>query len=189
MGPKRGNRLTAQRNAVASRRARRNLKLRQTNYWRASMASGWTPEWRALQSEAIQRWSPWEKATGPRTPAGKALVSGNAFKGARRAKLRAELAQIRDMMRALESATPNWRDDRRRPTFGRSLSVKRTPKRTRGSNKIVVPTRLTGGPTSSGFVQAALIHQLPRNPQASTSMSTAQARRTHPRWITEDVQV
>ena len=48
------------------------------------------------------RWRPWEKATGPRTAAGKALVSRNAWTGGNRAQLRelskelnAELAEMR----------------------------------------------------------------------------------------------
>ena len=40
--------------------------------------SGWTDERRAKQREAIQRWKPWEKSTGPRTPQGKAQAAANA---------------------------------------------------------------------------------------------------------------
>ena len=28
---------------------------------------GWTPERRARQADAIRRWRPWERATGPRS--------------------------------------------------------------------------------------------------------------------------
>jgi len=47
------------------------------------MANGWTPERRARQSELIRQWRPWEKSTGPKTEAGKAVASKNAtlFKG------------------------------------------------------------------------------------------------------------
>ena len=69
------------------------------------MASGWTQERRARQSEAIGRWSPWNLATGPKTPAGKATASRNAFKGARRAKLRADLALMRLMITHLDTET------------------------------------------------------------------------------------
>lgn len=45
------------------------------------MANGWTQERRARQAEAIRRWRPWEKSTGPRTTEGKATASRNAYKG------------------------------------------------------------------------------------------------------------
>lgn len=45
------------------------------------MANGWTQERRARQAKLIQKWRPWEKSTGPRTQAGKAAVSQNAYKG------------------------------------------------------------------------------------------------------------
>lgn len=44
-------------------------------------ASSWTPERRAKQAEAIRRWQPWKKSTGPRTKEGKARSSRNADKG------------------------------------------------------------------------------------------------------------
>lgn len=52
------------------------------------MANGWTPERRAKQSAAIRQWQPWERSTGPRTAAGKARVSRNAWKGGTRDALR-----------------------------------------------------------------------------------------------------
>ena len=45
------------------------------------MANGGTPEWRAHQAVLIRQWRPWEKSLGPRTEAGKAVVSLNAYKG------------------------------------------------------------------------------------------------------------
>jgi hypothetical protein len=45
------------------------------------MASSWTPERRARQAALIRTWKPWERATGPRTPTGKATASRNAYKG------------------------------------------------------------------------------------------------------------
>ena len=53
------------------------------------MASGWTPDRRARQSELIRNWRPWEQSTGPRTPVGKLRTSRNADKGGTRATLRA----------------------------------------------------------------------------------------------------
>lgn len=44
--------------------------------------SAWTPERRARQAVIITQTRPWEKATGPRTPRGKAISSRNASTGA-----------------------------------------------------------------------------------------------------------
>jgi len=63
------------------------------NFWRLTMANGWTPERRAKQSEAIRRWRPWEQSTGPKSREGKARVSGNAYKGGTRSILR-EVARL-----------------------------------------------------------------------------------------------
>ncbi|MGX0935887.1 MULTISPECIES: hypothetical protein [Cupriavidus] len=57
------------------------------------MANGWTPERRAKQAEAIRRWSPWKQSTGPRTAAGKATASKNAWNDGQREKLR-ELSRL-----------------------------------------------------------------------------------------------
>lgn len=40
--------------------------------------SAWSEERRERQRQAIQRWRPWEKSTGPRTEEGKARSSRNA---------------------------------------------------------------------------------------------------------------
>ena len=40
--------------------------------------SGWSDERRVRQRQAIQRWRPWEKSTGPRTHEGKGRSSQNA---------------------------------------------------------------------------------------------------------------
>ena len=57
------------------------------------MASSWTPERRARQAALIRTWKPWQQATGPRTPDGKARASLNAYKGGHWLKLR-ELARM-----------------------------------------------------------------------------------------------
>ena len=57
------------------------------------MASGWNSERQARQAAMIQRWKPWERATGPKTQKGKARVSRNAFKGGWREQFR-ELRRI-----------------------------------------------------------------------------------------------
>ena len=59
------------------------------------MKNGWTAERRARQSEAIRRWKPWEKSTGPRTKRGKARVARNAYRGGMRPFLRALSAAMR----------------------------------------------------------------------------------------------
>ena len=46
------------------------------------------PEQRQRQREAIQRWKPWEKSTGPRSEEGQATVSRNRWKGGTRDALR-----------------------------------------------------------------------------------------------------
>ena len=81
----------------------RKQKVRRTNYWSSAMSNGWTQERRQRQSEAIRRWSPWKYATGPRTAAGKAQCSRNAYKGGRRSALRAEIAAIRGIMAEFEN--------------------------------------------------------------------------------------
>jgi hypothetical protein len=56
--------------------------------------NGWTESRKAQQSEAIHRWKPWQRSTGPRTPEGKARVARNAYRGGARATQRA-LARAR----------------------------------------------------------------------------------------------
>ena len=50
------------------------------------MRHGWNSERRQRQSEAIRRWKPWKRSTGPRTEAGKAVSRLNAFKHGCRSK-------------------------------------------------------------------------------------------------------
>jgi hypothetical protein len=65
------------------------------------MANGWTPERRARQAEAIKRWKPWEKSTGPRTDAGKAEAAQNAMKHGLRARgWLAYQKRVNDLLRA-----------------------------------------------------------------------------------------
>ncbi len=64
------------------------------------MSGGWTPERRARQAAAILRWQPWSRATGPKTPEGKAIVAQNS----RRPGSSRELAAIRGALRAQGAA-------------------------------------------------------------------------------------
>ena len=61
------------------------------------MGKGWTPEHRALQAQRIREWRPWARSTGPKTEAGKAAASGNAWKGGTRAALRRITAALREL--------------------------------------------------------------------------------------------
>lgn len=63
------------------------------------MGKGWTPERRARQAEAIQRWRPWERSTGPRTAEGKAAAAANGAKAWPRAGARATLRELRRLLR------------------------------------------------------------------------------------------
>ncbi|MFN8694565.1 MAG: hypothetical protein ACK5XX_09220, partial [Holosporales bacterium] len=78
-------------------------KKRQTNYWRQALTHGWTPERKAKQAAAIQRWKPWAKSTGAKTPGGKAASSQNARKhGLRSKQVLEELKALRDLFRKLK---------------------------------------------------------------------------------------
>ena len=63
------------------------------------MASGWTPERRARQAQAVQRWRPWEHSTGPRTADGKSRSARNADKGGEWRKLREMVKTLNQAMR------------------------------------------------------------------------------------------
>ncbi|GAA4417817.1 hypothetical protein GCM10023090_01960 [Acidovorax lacteus] len=58
-------------------------------------SKGWTPERRAQQAARIREQQPWLKSTGPKSAAGKATVSRNAFKGG-------YWRELRDMARDLD---------------------------------------------------------------------------------------
>lgn len=62
-------------------------------------ARTWTLEQRRTQAEAIKRWKPWERSTGPRSAAGKAKVSRNAYTGGEWLKLREAIKTLNEMLR------------------------------------------------------------------------------------------
>jgi len=66
-------------------------------------AAGWTPERRKRHSEAIRRWKPWNQSTGPKSPEGKAAVSGNAWSGGK-------WLEFREAIKALNQAMREQRD-------------------------------------------------------------------------------
>ena len=62
--------------------------------------SGWSAERRAKHSEAIRRWAPWTKTTGPKTPSGKAICAANSHGVAKwTADVRAEIGAIKQLLR------------------------------------------------------------------------------------------
>lgn len=66
------------------------------------MCDAWTQERKAKQRAAIYRWRPWEKSTGPKTPAGKQTVARNALKHGNRSREKlALLAEARQWLRDL----------------------------------------------------------------------------------------
>jgi hypothetical protein len=48
----------------------------------------WTPEQRQRQRELIQRWKPWEKSTGAKTPDGKKRSAKNSYKTGKSLEIR-----------------------------------------------------------------------------------------------------
>lgn len=68
-------------------------------------SSGWTPERQAKQAEAIQRWKPWEKSTGPRTAEGKARSSKNGFLSVGLHESRANFGMSRRLVEHMREAS------------------------------------------------------------------------------------
>ncbi|GEM_PF-870571 len=66
---------------------------------------GWPPKRRREQAERIRRQKPWLRATGPRTVAGKARVSRNAYKHGFRSPAYKEICRLmrwqRDYVKAV----------------------------------------------------------------------------------------
>lgn len=62
-------------------------------------ARTWTQEQRRRQAEKIKLWQPWRQSTGPRTEAGKARASRNAYKDSPWRAVEAELKAIRAVLR------------------------------------------------------------------------------------------
>lgn len=61
-----------------------------------------TPKHRALRSELIRRWKPWEKSTGPKSPEGKARSAKRGYKGGTRAMLRELAKGLREQAETLK---------------------------------------------------------------------------------------
>jgi len=68
------------------------------------VAGPWTPERRARAAEVARRVQPWRHATGPKTPAGKAISSKNGYRGGMREQLRALHRKVRATMKDFDAA-------------------------------------------------------------------------------------
>lgn len=68
--------------------------------------SAWSPERRQRQREAIQRWKPWQQATGPKSAAGKAASARNAYKGGHTVKLRRLIVEWNGLLREQAQLLP-----------------------------------------------------------------------------------
>lgn len=65
---------------------------------------GWTAERRAKQAQAIRRWKPWLKSSGPVTSEGKSRVARNAYKPASvRRQVAGMMADLKAVMRRLKT--------------------------------------------------------------------------------------
>jgi len=69
-------------------------------------ARRWTPEQRQRQRQAIQRWKPWQQATGPQSLEGKARSARNAYTGGHTVELR----QLRKALNEALKAQRAWID-------------------------------------------------------------------------------
>lgn len=59
----------------------------------------WTLEQRQRQREAIKRWQPWKKSTGPQSAEGKAKIARNAWTGGDWRKLRELVKELNQALR------------------------------------------------------------------------------------------
>jgi hypothetical protein len=59
----------------------------------------WTPEQRQRQRELIQRWKPWIKSTGAKTPEGKRRSSQNSFKTGKSLEIREMIKQLNKLLK------------------------------------------------------------------------------------------
>ena len=59
----------------------------------------WTAEQRQRQRELIQRWKPWTKSTGAKTPEGKKRSTQNAYKTGKSLEIREMIKQLNKLLR------------------------------------------------------------------------------------------
>ena len=59
----------------------------------------WSAEERQRQRELIQRWKPWTKSTGAKTPEGKSSSSKNSFKTGKSVEIREMIKQLNKLLK------------------------------------------------------------------------------------------
>lgn len=59
----------------------------------------WTAEQRQRQRELIQRWKPWIKSTGAKTPEGKKRSAQNALKTGKSLEIREMIRQLNKLLK------------------------------------------------------------------------------------------
>ncbi|HBW86401.1 MAG TPA: hypothetical protein DEF82_06570 [Crocinitomicaceae bacterium] len=59
----------------------------------------WTEEERQRQRELIQRWKPWTKSTGAKTPEGKRRSSQNSFKTGKSLEIREMIKRLNKLLK------------------------------------------------------------------------------------------
>jgi len=59
----------------------------------------WTAEQRQRQRELIQRWKPWTKSTGAKTPDGKKKSAQNAFKTGKSLEIREMIKRLNKLLK------------------------------------------------------------------------------------------
>jgi hypothetical protein len=103
----------------------------------AGKRNGWSVERRARQAALIRNWQPWKRSTGPKTDAGKARCSANAFKHGlttkahrdRRTAVRHACAIGREVLGMAATNLRTYRAFLRRPASGPVKLKLRRPNR------------------------------------------------------------
>lgn len=81
---------------------RHDAKTNELRDMHSSKVKGWSAARRARQAEAINRWKPWEKSTGPKSEEGKARSAMRGYKGGTRKTLREVARILREQAEALK---------------------------------------------------------------------------------------
>ena len=123
----------------------------------ARSRAGWTPERRARHAEKIRAWKPWEKSTGPRTAAGKAVSSRNAVLSENRAKLAVIVADVEKNFRLYDRIQRELkRDAHRIERAAAKVRERVSAKKRRRSRPAAPPT-----PTNPSDAYLQMLHEGP----------------------------